>query len=303
MVICTDYRSKDKFSNRIFLEYLYDNIIPKNDEVEEEIIWSDSPTSEFKNKYICHFMDKFSTKYNKRFLWTFSATSHSKGVVDGIGGNVKSIVQSQLREKERTRSLCRMQSLSIKLPAKEWMLLRFFLIDETQVEGYTDTDLFNGCQTVTGIMPMHLISARDDGVRLWKNVSFYQKIEPSIIVNKQHINTIKKSAVSNNIIVGDCVKIISGLFQGYCAVVFGWNYGDENEIQYFTEKTISGGKYWVLKENYLNSRENCELKKVVGAIYNRDHYTLMTIKLYRKFALIVIPLKTRKAFHLTNKIC
>ena len=40
MVICTDYRSKDKFSNRIFLEYLYDNIIPKNDEVEEEIIWS-----------------------------------------------------------------------------------------------------------------------------------------------------------------------------------------------------------------------------------------------------------------------
>ena len=103
MVICTDYRSKDKFSNRIFLEYLYHNIIPKNDEDEEEIIWSDGPTSEFKNKYMCHFMDKFSTKYNKRFLWTFSATSHSKGVVDGIGGNVKSIVQSQSREKERTR--------------------------------------------------------------------------------------------------------------------------------------------------------------------------------------------------------
>ena len=68
MVICTDYRSKDKFSNTIFLEYLYDNIIPKNDEVEEEIIWSDGPTSEFKNKYMCHLMDKISTKYNKRFL-------------------------------------------------------------------------------------------------------------------------------------------------------------------------------------------------------------------------------------------
>ena len=65
--------------------------------------------------------------------------------------------------------------------------------------------------------------------------------------------------MSNNIVVGDCVKIISGLFQGYYAVVLGWNYGDENEIQYFTEKTISGGKYWVLKENYLNSRKNCEL--------------------------------------------
>ena len=46
----TDYNPKDKFSNRTFLEYLYDNIIPKNDEVREEIIWSDSPTSEFKKK-------------------------------------------------------------------------------------------------------------------------------------------------------------------------------------------------------------------------------------------------------------
>ena len=52
MVICTDYKPKDKFSNRTFLEYLYDNIIPKNDEVREEIIWSDGPTSEFKKKYI-----------------------------------------------------------------------------------------------------------------------------------------------------------------------------------------------------------------------------------------------------------
>ena len=29
MVICTDYRSKDKFTNRTFLKYLYDNIPKK----------------------------------------------------------------------------------------------------------------------------------------------------------------------------------------------------------------------------------------------------------------------------------
>ena len=93
---CTDYKSKDKFSKGTFLEYLYDKIIAKKDEIdEEEIIWSDGPTSEFKNKYMCHLMNTFSTKYSKRFLWTISVTSHSKGVVDGTGGNVKSIVQSQ----------------------------------------------------------------------------------------------------------------------------------------------------------------------------------------------------------------
>ena len=68
MVINTDYKSKDKFSNGTFLEYLYDNITPKNDEAKEEIIWSDGPTSEFKNKYMCHLIVKFSTKCSKRFL-------------------------------------------------------------------------------------------------------------------------------------------------------------------------------------------------------------------------------------------
>ena len=80
--------------------------------------------------------------------------------------------------------------------------------------------------------------------------------------------------MSNDIVTGDCVKIISRLLQGYYAMVLGSNYGDENEIQYFTEKkTISGAKYWVLKENDLNSKEKCELKKVVAALVNRDHYT------------------------------
>ena len=48
---------------------------------------------------MCHMLDKFSTKYNKRF----SATSHGKGVIDGIGGNVKSFVQSQSMGKRKDK--------------------------------------------------------------------------------------------------------------------------------------------------------------------------------------------------------
>ena len=122
-----------------------------------------------------------------------------------------------------------------------------FSTDKTQVEGDRDTDPFNGCQTVPRIMFMHIISAGDDSVKLWENVSFYQKDEPNIIVNKQHINTTEMSEKSNTIVVGDCVKIISGLIQGYYAVVLDSSYDDEN-------KTISGAKYWILKENYLKKK-------------------------------------------------
>ena len=133
-----------------------------------------------------------------------------------------------------------------QVASKEMNATVVFSIDKTQVERDRDTDPFNGCQTVPRIMFMHIISVRDDGVKFWKNVSFYQKDEPNI-VNKQHINTTEMSGVSNIIVVGDCVKIISGLIQGYYAVVFDSSYGDEN-------KTISGAKYWILKENYLQKK-------------------------------------------------
>ena len=64
----------------------------------------------------------------------------------------------------------------------------------------------------------------------------------NIIVNKRHINTTENSEVSNNIVVGDCVKIISGLFQSYYAVVLGSSYGDEHEIQYLRRRKLFLGQ-------------------------------------------------------------
>ena len=52
---------------------------------------------------MCHLVDKFPTKYNKWFLWKFSATSHGKGVVDEIGSDVKSIIQSQSMGKRKDK--------------------------------------------------------------------------------------------------------------------------------------------------------------------------------------------------------
>ena len=37
MVICTDYKSKDTFSNETLLEYLYDSIIPKNKRLKKRL--------------------------------------------------------------------------------------------------------------------------------------------------------------------------------------------------------------------------------------------------------------------------
>ena len=95
-VICTNYKGKDKFAIGKFLDHLYENEIPEDESVEKEIIWSDGPSSEFKNKFMRHLMETPSKKYAKPFMWKFSATSHGKGVEDGVCGKVKSKVRRKV---------------------------------------------------------------------------------------------------------------------------------------------------------------------------------------------------------------
>ena len=83
MVICTDYKFKDKFCNGTFLGYLYDIVVPKNDEVKEEIIWSDGPTSEFQNKYMCLWIN-FLPNITRGFYGNFQQLLIAKELLMGL---------------------------------------------------------------------------------------------------------------------------------------------------------------------------------------------------------------------------
>ena len=67
------------------------------------------------------------------------------------------------------------------------------------------------------------------------------------------------------IATGDYVKIVSGAYLGYYAIVTGESYGEELEIQYFEKKE----KWWVLKEHDLDSRPQTELRRVTKARVDR----------------------------------
>ena len=62
-----------------------------NRKIKTQVIWTDGPSSEFKKKYTIEILRRLTEKYNKTFIWKFFATSHRKDIVDGVGGNCKSI--------------------------------------------------------------------------------------------------------------------------------------------------------------------------------------------------------------------
>jgi len=60
-------------------------------------IWSDGPSSQFKNKYIAALIPVLQDKFKVQIIWNYFATSHGKGCVDGIGATVKTIVRKHIR--------------------------------------------------------------------------------------------------------------------------------------------------------------------------------------------------------------
>lgn len=52
-------------------------------------MWSDGPTSQFKNRFVAASFPLLEDKYKVQLDWNFFATANGKGPVDGIGGTLK----------------------------------------------------------------------------------------------------------------------------------------------------------------------------------------------------------------------
>lgn len=64
-------------------------------------IWSDGPSSQFKNKFIAAIILLFERKFNVTIYWNFFATAHGKACVDGIGAAVKKKVRTLVLSQEK----------------------------------------------------------------------------------------------------------------------------------------------------------------------------------------------------------
>ena len=91
----------------VFVNYIYDNwLIPVSttEAIKEEVIWTDGPSSEFKNRYMMNLLQFLTYKYKHQFTWKYFATGHGKGVVDGVGGLAKSLVRAEVMSKKSERT-------------------------------------------------------------------------------------------------------------------------------------------------------------------------------------------------------
>ena len=80
-------------------------------------------------------IEDLSLQYKKKINWKFSATSHGKGVVDGIDGNVKSNVRPKVMNMKKNRSIVQDSESFAELAQK--------LVPSTKVKHFPDEEIAN----------------------------------------------------------------------------------------------------------------------------------------------------------------
>ena len=194
LLICTEYKGKDKFATAAFLNHLYATEIPLDD-TAEEVIWSDGPGSEFKNKFMRHLMENLSNKYDKPFVWKFSATSHGKGVVDGVGGKIKSSVRRKVMGKGERIIVQDCESF-VETAKTLTTSTKIIHISEATIQKFRETDPFENVVPVNGISKMHVMFVDSNNTFLWQNSEFHKTAEPDIMLNRKV--SIEATTISND---------------------------------------------------------------------------------------------------------
>ena len=93
-VVVSDDNDHTKDSIVLFLEHLIKSLVSSG--VARLHIWSDGPSSQFKNHYIAAVVPQLESTFCTKIIWNLFATSHEKGGVDAIGGIAKRQVSTRV---------------------------------------------------------------------------------------------------------------------------------------------------------------------------------------------------------------
>ena len=159
-LICSDTKDKEKNTIATFVNQLYDKeLSPISPEMQdiEEVIWTDGPSSEFKNRFMASFLKEKSAKYYKNFTWKYFSTSHGKGVVDGIGGRAKSLVRSAVMSKQKSVPIVQSASDFAAAVSKLMPSTKVLLIEDKDIS--RNDEAWSEADAVLGIKNVHVMKA------------------------------------------------------------------------------------------------------------------------------------------------
>lgn len=96
-VIVSDDLEHTKTQIYCYINYLLNYLKQTYPDIANVSVFSDGTSAQFKNRYMFSCLHMLEQNFKIKLTWNFFATSHGKGVVDGIGGTIKRSVWNYVK--------------------------------------------------------------------------------------------------------------------------------------------------------------------------------------------------------------
>jgi hypothetical protein len=194
LVFATDHKDKGKNAVYTFLKKIAD-MLKDHDIGQKLILYTDGPASEFKNRYSLKILSEMSSILQCEVEWKFFATSHGKGVVDGIGGKVKSVVRQQVLSKKN--EVIVQNASDFVITAKQHLTnIQIIEVTEDEIDDI-NKQLWDEVQAVPGISKMHCIACKSGKCKMY----------PSEIELKQDTEVANQCTVDLTTEADTCISV------------------------------------------------------------------------------------------------
>ena len=144
-----------------------------NPQLEHIHYWSDSPTSQYRNKTIFHLIANHEQQFDLKANWNYFEAGHGKGPCDGLGGSTKRLADEAMKSGKVTiqdagdfyawtqSPFCSMRNVTFRFVSKEKCV-------ETSAEiEKWDT------KPIKGTMKIHAVTGLGSNAVLVRNTSCY----------------------------------------------------------------------------------------------------------------------------------
>ncbi|XP_077976176.1 uncharacterized protein LOC144432038 [Styela clava] len=223
-------------------------------------IWSDGPSSQFKNKYILASLPALESVHNISISWNFFATSHGKGPVDGIGGSVKRYVWNQVRcrkhhvidAKSFTEATMAIQNIKCMEITREQIKEISYKLDLEKI--------FAEASSVHGISKIHHMEVKNG------------QLITSFLTGDINVDAAERSTQGSSVKIGDwvAVRYEGNLYPGEVTCI------QNNEFKVSVMERDGKNWKWPITQDsifYMNTDIVEQLEKPIP-INNRGHYVI-----------------------------
>ena len=169
-LVVTHSQDKGKDSVYVFMMKLI-KLFPSLGSNAKLVIYTDGPSSEFKNKFMVKFLSDIANQIGGTAEWKYFATSHGKGVVDGIGGSAKSLVRTKVMSKGGNAIVVQ-NSMDFAAAASDLMNgVTVVHVSKEEISQVIDQEKpWSLIHDVPGISKIHKMSCTKDGnLKLYKS--------------------------------------------------------------------------------------------------------------------------------------